>query len=276
MQKETYLTLFILFSISLSIMGCGGSDSSSNSTGQTATQAEIGVFIDSPVEGLHYSTLTLSGYTNKSGEFYYRRGEQIRFSIGNLELGRAYAASMMSPLSLSGENDLNNIGVKATNIARILQTLDNNSTDGMRLIIPTSLRDLKAADINLESEADINALLLKAEEITSVNYILKDSDTARDTMKYYIQNYNTLVSNNDVISSENSVDLDACRACHGQSFEKNALGHSKVVKDMKKSEVIAALIGYKYGTYGGDMKGLMKGQVAKYSDDELRRTGLGR
>jgi cytochrome c-type protein NapB len=45
---------------------------------------------------------------------------------------------------------------------------------------------------------------------------------------------------------------------------------------MTKSQVVTALIGYKYGTYGGNMKGLMKGQVAKYSDDELKRTGIGR
>ena len=95
-------------------------------------------------------------------------------------------------------------------------------------------------------------------------------------MKSYIENYYISISSDHVISGENSVNLDACRACHGQNFEKNALGHSKIVKDMTKNEVVTALIGYKYGTYGDDLKGLMKGQVAKYSDDELRRIGLGR
>jgi len=66
------------------------------------------------------------------------------------------------------------------------------------------------------------------------------------------------------------VNLGACKGCHGQHFEKKALGKSKVVKDMTKAEVAAALIGYKDGSYGGPMKGVMKGQVAKYSDADLK------
>ena len=62
-----------------------------------------------------------------------------------------------------------------------------------------------------------------------------------------------------------AVNLGACKGCHGQNFEKKALGKSKVVSDMTKAEVSAALVGYKDGTYGGPMKGVMKGQVAKYS-----------
>ncbi len=73
-----------------------------------------------------------------------------------------------------------------------------------------------------------------------------------------------------------AVNLGACKACHGANFEKKALGKSKVVKDMTKDEVSKSMIGYKNGTYGGAMKGLMKGQVAKYSDEELSSTGLGK
>ena len=73
-----------------------------------------------------------------------------------------------------------------------------------------------------------------------------------------------------------AVNLAACKGCHGQNFEKKALGKSKIVKDMTKQEVSDSLVGYKNGTYGGPMKGLMKGQVAKYSEAELRSTGLGK
>ncbi len=61
----------------------------------------------------------------------------------------------------------------------------------------------------------------------------------------------------------------SCTACHGASFEKKALGKSKVVSDMTHAEIATALKGYKDGSYGGPMKGVMKGQVAKYSDAEL-------
>ncbi len=57
-----------------------------------------------------------------------------------------------------------------------------------------------------------------------------------------------------------------CVGCHGANFEKVAMGKSKVVKDMSKADIIAALKGYKDGSYGGAMKGLMKGQVASLDD----------
>ena len=57
-----------------------------------------------------------------------------------------------------------------------------------------------------------------------------------------------------------------CLGCHGANFEKVAMGKSKVVKDMSKADIVAALKGYKDGSYGGAMKGLMKGQVASLDD----------
>ena len=73
-----------------------------------------------------------------------------------------------------------------------------------------------------------------------------------------------------------AVNLGACKGCHGANFEKKALGKSKIVKDMTKAEVNDAMVGYKNGTYGGPMKGVMKGQVARYSEADLRSTGLGK
>ncbi len=61
----------------------------------------------------------------------------------------------------------------------------------------------------------------------------------------------------------------ACAGCHGQHFEKVAMGKSKVVKDMSEADILVALKGYKAGTYGGAMKGLMTGQVAKLSDADM-------
>jgi len=61
----------------------------------------------------------------------------------------------------------------------------------------------------------------------------------------------------------------ACTGCHGQHFEKAAMGKSKVVKDMSKEDIVKALKGYKDGSYGGAMKGLMKGQVASLSDADI-------
>ena len=60
-----------------------------------------------------------------------------------------------------------------------------------------------------------------------------------------------------------------CAGCHGANFEKKALNVSKIVKDLSKDEIITALKGYKDGSYGGAMKGTMKGQVANLSDKDI-------
>ena len=61
----------------------------------------------------------------------------------------------------------------------------------------------------------------------------------------------------------------ACAGCHGQHFEKKAMGVSKVVKDMSKADIVTALKGYKAGTYGGAMKGVMATQVKALSDADM-------
>lgn len=65
------------------------------------------------------------------------------------------------------------------------------------------------------------------------------------------------------------VNAGACQGCHGADWTKPALGKSKNVAEMTHADIAASLKGYKDGSYGGPMKGLMKGQVAKYSDAEL-------
>jgi len=66
-----------------------------------------------------------------------------------------------------------------------------------------------------------------------------------------------------------AVNAGACVGCHGADWSKAALGKSKNVSEMSKADIAAALVGYKDGSYGGPMKGLMKGQVDKYSKEEL-------
>ena len=64
--------------------------------------------------------------------------------------------------------------------------------------------------------------------------------------------------------------LAGCTGCHGTDFEKKAMGASKIVKDMKQEDIVKALTGYKDGSYGGDKKMMMKGQVAKLSEADIK------
>jgi len=65
-----------------------------------------------------------------------------------------------------------------------------------------------------------------------------------------------------------------CAGCHGSLGEKKALGKSKVINEMSQADLVTALNGYKDGSYGGAMKGLMKGQVAKLSTEEVASLAL--
>lgn len=61
-----------------------------------------------------------------------------------------------------------------------------------------------------------------------------------------------------------------CAGCHGQHAEKKALGKSAVIKGWSVDKITAALKGYKDGSYGGQMKGVMKGQAARLSDTDIK------
>ncbi len=67
-----------------------------------------------------------------------------------------------------------------------------------------------------------------------------------------------------------AANVGACVGCHGNSFEKKALGASKIVKDMSKQDIIKSLNGYKDGSYGRAMKGVMVGTVAPLSKQDIK------
>lgn len=62
----------------------------------------------------------------------------------------------------------------------------------------------------------------------------------------------------------------ACASCHGTNGEKKALGKSQVIQGWDAAKITAALQGYKDGTYGGAMKGIMQGQASKLSDADIK------
>ncbi len=75
-------------------------------------------------------------------------------------------------------------------------------------------------------------------------------------------------------SSAYAASVAVCAGCHGQHFEKVALGKSKIVKDMSLKEIVVALKGYKNGTYGDTMKALMEAQVKNLKDSDIEAMSL--
>lgn len=73
-----------------------------------------------------------------------------------------------------------------------------------------------------------------------------------------------------LFASEGAALYKSCIGCHGVNGEKKALGKSEAITGWKVEKTIAALQGYKDGTYGGVMKGVMKGQVSKLDDAKIK------
>ncbi len=62
-----------------------------------------------------------------------------------------------------------------------------------------------------------------------------------------------------------------CAGCHGAKGEKKALGKSAVIAGLSADKIVEDLKGYKAGTLNlHGMGGLMKGQVASYSDADMK------
>jgi cytochrome c len=89
------------------------------------------------------------------------------------------------------------------------------------------------------------------------------------TSKTVLAGITALVIGTSALAEDTVVNTNSCIGCHGIDWSKSALGKSKVVANMSKEDIKTALMGYKDGSYGGPMKGVMKGQVARYSNEEL-------
>jgi len=101
----------------LAIFGC-----SSSSTTNNSETVLTGVFLDSAVEGISYSTETLAGVTNESGEFQYISGENVTFSIGDLAFPTTSASESITPLDMASSGSIYDDLVVNTIV--LLQSLD--------------------------------------------------------------------------------------------------------------------------------------------------------
>jgi hypothetical protein len=159
-KKVSMKTIQILI-INLSffiLTACGdGSDGS----GQTALK---GSFIDSAVEGVTYITFQHSGTTDSAGTFTYLPGQIVSFYIGDILIGSAEGAAMLTPLDFV-PGAVDETDPEVTNILRFVQSLDEDSDpdNGITISAATATAaigqsfDFSLATVDFEIAA--NALL---------------------------------------------------------------------------------------------------------------------
>lgn len=140
MKKSSVLVCRFVLSVSVIVLialmiGC-----SSVSTSVSSTPAVLkGVFVDSPVGGISYSTPTHKGVTKADGVFEYQAGETVTFSLGGLTLGASAGKPVVSPLDIvpnaKGVSDQ-----RVVNISVLLQTLDQdgNAANGIMITAKTA------------------------------------------------------------------------------------------------------------------------------------------
>ncbi|MFT5112557.1 MAG: hypothetical protein ACI8P9_001884 [Parasphingorhabdus sp.] len=165
----------------LVLSGCGNSETDQADNSEPLEDPILtGVFWDSAVDGLGYSTLSLSGLTQNGGEFQYRSGESITFFIANTVLGQTLGADVITPLQLAQTQSLDNPQV--INTVRFLQTLDEDANASNGIVINAQTRQqFFDQDIRLDIIDDLTfETTLKAlvENDLLAHSILIDATTA--------------------------------------------------------------------------------------------------
>ena len=96
----SFSMIYCLISILIVLLGCGGGGGGGgNETINIDNDNNIkeGIFIDSAVEGIEYSTTSLDGITDSNGKFKFREGETVEFSIGNIQIGQVEGRDLITP-----------------------------------------------------------------------------------------------------------------------------------------------------------------------------------
>lgn len=78
-----------------------------------------------------------------------------------------------------------------------------------------------------------------------------------------------IVFASSVFAADGASLYKTCASCHGNKGDKSALNKSQIIGGWSADKTIAALNGYKDGTYGGPLKGTMVGQVKNLDADAI-------
>ena len=106
----------------------------------SAEADSFGTVIDSAVSGLRFKSGEHYGITDSEGNYGYLQGESVEFFIGDIRIGAAIApVARVTPYELGQGNTQT-----AMNIARFLQTLDNDANPENGIQINDAVHTLAA------------------------------------------------------------------------------------------------------------------------------------
>jgi len=154
------ISLLCLLLVLLNACGGGGGGGSSGASSASSV-ASTGVFLDSAVSGINYRTASGSGKTNTNGEFKYKAGETVTFSVGNIDLPPVTANSTITPLDLANTTDINHQVV--SNVLVLLQSLDSDGDPSNGIQIPTTAHTAATTSVDF----NVSAVAFRANSVVT-------------------------------------------------------------------------------------------------------------
>ncbi|MDH0030992.1 MULTISPECIES: hypothetical protein [unclassified Acinetobacter] len=179
---------FLVITLASLLTACGGSDNDHDSATPDnpnpptqPNESKVGVFRNGEiVSGVHYQTSGgTQGDTNDKGEFNYKTGENIRFSLGNVQLGDEVSAkAVLTPVDLSEKTNVKE------NLVAFIQSLDSNTALAGIQVSDQTKNVLAGTPINFDQAStafvqDSNVKKTIAESGTT----LVDSETAKVNLR---------------------------------------------------------------------------------------------
>ena len=127
----------------VAVLGACGGSSGDDATSPPET-ALTGIFVDARVAGLEVAAASGRSRTDALGRFSYASGEQLEFLIGDIALGSASGADIITPIDLvpgATGADLFADPPAVLNIVRLLLTLDEDLEPANGLQVSQRARD---------------------------------------------------------------------------------------------------------------------------------------
>jgi|GEM_PF-1932735 len=200
------------------LSGCGGTASNPSETAeQTGTESAghlsavsvgKGIYLDGPVEGVHYVCGALSGWTGPQGDFRYEIGKECHLSVGALQLRKI-------------DKDLlrdDHVTILETNpkIARLLLSLDVDPAPGHIRLDPLIAQEMNAPEYNttigtIDLRTTLNRIRasLEAKGIIHEPVRIVHEDAA---LQHLQQTHQDHCGDADYRLAENGAFLGPCRA----------------------------------------------------------------
>lgn len=151
---------------------------------------------------------------------------------------------------------------KNKNIELIKEKSNEILNSSKEIAIAVKEETLKAVDNSKEITKDA---VEKAKEV-SADVVKQANSVAKDITK----SIDNVIENKSDTNDNAKALYIKCAGCHGQNGELHALGKSQIINEWDESKIENALLGYKNGTFGGNMKGVMKAQVVNLSEADIK------